>query len=143
MLSRYNPDHTEGGTFASVAFAAASEQVEIAGGTWTKRGFWLIFRNILVTEEAAFQLRHRLSTRPRAGGLPFPEYQWLGAVVRGVYTTDMELVGCYNTVRCNACSAVEPVSGADKGALSGLEENLTVQNSEVVLTHYLPPISGD
>lgn len=123
VLSRYYPDHPAASTvFESVAFPASSEEVQIDGSRWTKRGFALVFRKLFVTEEEALQLRYTVVCEldGHLGSLACPEYQWSDAIVRGIYTAGIEMYGWGRSVSCTKCVPVGPVNTAEQGALKDL-----------------------
>lgn len=128
VLSRYYADHPPASTlFEAVAFPASSEEVQIDDSRWIKRGFALVFRKLFVTQEQALQLRHGVVCEldGHLGSLACPEYQWSDAVVRGIYTTGIEMYGWGRSVSCTKCAPAGPVSNAEQGALRDLESEYT------------------
>lgn len=123
VLRLYYPDNTATSIFESTVFPASSA------------GFSLVFRSLFVNKGEALQLRHTL-VYELDGRLGCSEYPWSGAVAREVYVTGMEMYGSGRSVSCAECSSVQPVSGAEQGALHELEKMYTE------LRRKIQPIKG-
>lgn len=59
---------------------------------------------------------------------------WSDVIAREVYTTGMEMFGWTRSVSCTKCSSIEPIGGAEKGALKELE------NEYIVLRRKMHPM---
>ncbi|CAN0298326.1 unnamed protein product, partial [Pylaiella littoralis] len=139
VLSRYYPDHPVGSAlFESVAYPGSSEELQIDGSTWIKRGFGLVFRKLFVTKEEALQLRYTLvcELRGQLSILGCPDFTWSDAIPREVHITGIDMHGRERSVSCTKCVPVEPVSGAERGALKDLE------NEFISLRRKLRPMSS-
>ncbi|CAM9307395.1 unnamed protein product [Ectocarpus sp. 8 AP-2014] len=134
VLNRYYPDVVIGSTLLeAVCFQNSSEEVTIHDESWTKRVFSLVFRNLIVDEEQALQMRHTIvqELNGQLGSLPCSYHQWSSAISNTVYMQGVVMYGQGHCATCPACLYGTQMTGSEAGSLQEMEREYIAYRKKV------------
>ncbi|CAN0368560.1 unnamed protein product [Ectocarpus sp. 6 AP-2014] len=120
VLHVFYKDHTSSSAiFESVAFPSFDGKVQIDGTSWTKRGFCIVFRNLLVTKAEALEIRHAAVAEldAQVGALDCGSHQWSAAVARACYFRGIQMYARWHSSLCSACPALKAIDPRAKEEL--------------------------
>lgn len=105
VIKTYYPSGTEEDVFKCVICTTPTKEVEKNGVKFIKNGYHIIYPNLNVNLEQAFQLRYNIvyKLEEKLGARKISENTWSDAIDRAPYNNGLKMCGSFKMVKCTAC----------------------------------------